>query len=173
MRGLFLALLLAMAGVSTTFGQNVAVSKLALMTFEGKMDVNVAPSQVWTALTTGSQIPQWNPLWKTGLPASLTTVGQAVPFVDSWGNRGTSVVLFVDRGKELRVAHMPQDGSFVCQVKFRLEPKGGGTMVTVTEQYSDVLDVPLDRDTAATVKQEVTQYMAALKRVAEKPAGTP
>jgi hypothetical protein len=94
-------------------------------------------------------------------------VGQSINFVDEWSNAGKSVVLFVDKYKELRVAHTPNDGSYVCQVKFKLEPKGTGTVVTVVDQYSDDLSVPLDKDTAAKVKEGTTKYMAALKAAVE------
>jgi hypothetical protein len=156
--------------ISTAHSQNVAVSKLALMTFEGKMEVKASPAQVWAALTDADKAPSWYPYWKTNKPAqALTSIGQTMIYIDGWNNKGKSVVIYIDKGKELRLAHMPDDGSYVCQSKFIIEPKGIATMVTIIEQYSDNLDVPLDKDTAAKVDQEMTQYMAALKTLAEKP----
>ncbi len=64
---------------------------------------------------------------------------------------------------------MPNDGSYVCQVKFKVEPKGAGSLVTIIDQYSDNLDAPLDKDTAATVKAGMLKYLSAFKAVAEKP----
>lgn len=173
MRRVFIiATLLIVLGsvVLVAHSQNLAVSKLALMTFEGKMEIKAPPAQVWAALTDADKVQSWCPYWKTAkLTQPLSSVGQSVTYTDSWGNGGKSVVIYVDKGKELRVAHVPNDGSYVCQAKFQLEPKGATTVVAVTEQYSDKLEVPVDKDTAAQTKAEIAKYMAALKTLAEKP----
>jgi uncharacterized protein YndB with AHSA1/START domain len=155
----------AMSGVQ---GQTVTVAKMALVSFTSTMEVKASPAQVWAAITEPAKAKGWYPHWK-GAPQTqaLAAVGQSINFVDEWSNAGKSVVLFVDKNKELRVAHMPNDGSYVCQVKFKLEPKGSGTVVTVIDQYSDDLNVPLDKDTAAKVKEGTTKYMAALRAAVE------
>jgi uncharacterized protein YndB with AHSA1/START domain len=167
-RFLLLASLLFMS-VPFALGQTVTVSKMALMTFTGTMEVKAAPAHVWAALTDGPKAQSWYPGWAgaTGVK-SLAMLGASIGFKDEWGNPGKSIVLYALKDKELRLAHMPDDGSYVCQVKFKLEPKGAGTMVTATEQYSDNLDVPLDRDTAATAKASMMKYLTALKTAAEK-----
>ena len=148
--------------------QTVAVSKMALMSFTGTAEVKASPAQVWAALVEPGKAKTWYPGWKNAMETqSLATVGQALSFVDEWNNAGKSVVLFVDRNKELRVAHMPNDGSYVCQVKFKVEPKGTGTLVTIVDQYSDDLNVPLDKDTGAKVNAGMTKYLAALKATVE------
>ncbi len=164
-------LIIASGMVSVAHSQNLAVSKLALMTFEGKMEIKASPAQVWAALTDADKAQSWCPYWKTAKATQpLTAVGRTIEYMDSWGNGGKSVVIYAEQAKELRVAHVPNDGSYVCQVKFILEPKGNTTVVSVTDQYSDKLEVPVDKDTAAQVKQEITKYMAALKTLVEKSA---
>ncbi len=169
MRRFLLTTTLLLGVVAVASGQTVAVSKMALMTFTGTMEVKAPPAQVWAALTDGAKIQSWYPGWKgaTGVK-SLAVMGASIAYKDEWGNPGKSVVLYAMKDKELRLAHVPDDGSYVCQVKFKLEPKGAGTMVTATDQYSDNLDVPLDRDTAATAKASMMKYLAALKATAEK-----
>lgn len=169
MRRFLLFTILLFGIVTVVFGQTVAVSKMALMTFTGTMEVKAPPAQVWAALTDGAKIQSWYPGWKgaTGVK-SLTTVGASIAYKDEWGNPGKSVVLYAAKDKELRLANVPDDGSYVCQVKFKLEAKRTGTMVTVTDQYSDNLDVPLDKDTAAIAKASMMKYLAALKVAAEK-----
>ena len=161
-------LLLMLGAVASVHGQNVAAAKMALMSFTGTIETKAAPAQVWAAFTEPAKAKNWYPGWKNAKETqALTAVGQACGFVDEWNNAGKSVVLFVAKNKELRVAHMPDDGSYVCQVKFKVEPKGTGSIVTIIDQYSDDLNVPLDKDTAAKVKAGMVQYLAALKVVAE------
>lgn len=148
--------------------QTVAVAKMALMSFTGSVEVKASPAQAWAAIVEPGKAKSWYPGWKNATETqSLATVGAAIGFVDEWNNAGKSVVLFVDKGKELRVAHMPNDGSYVCQVKFKVEPKGTGALVTIVDQYSDDLNVPLDKDTAAKVKEGMTKYLTALKGAVE------
>lgn len=151
----------------------VAVSKMALITCEGSTQIDATPSVVWTALTDADMAQQWCPYWKDAEAThALTKVGQTISYTDNWGNTGKSVVIYAKPNQELRVAHVPDDGSYVCQTKFVLQPNGENTAVTVTEQYSDNLDVPTDRDTAAQVKKEIESYIASLKAVAEKQAAS-
>ncbi len=92
----------------------------------GAVEVKAPPAQAWSALTEINKLKSWYPGWKGATEVKpLAAVGQTVSFVDEWNNAGKSVVLFIEKNKELRVAHMPNDGSYVCQVKFKVEPKGG------------------------------------------------
>jgi uncharacterized protein YndB with AHSA1/START domain len=161
-------LMFAAGLMSGANGQNVTVAKMALMSFTSTIEVKASPAQVWAAITEPAKAKAWYPSWKNAKETqALATVGQSIGFVDEWANAGKSVVLFVDKNKELRVAHMPNDGSYVCQVKFKLEPKGPGTVVTIVDQYSDDINVPLDKDTAAKVKEGMTKYMASFKATVE------
>ena len=166
----FLLITTLLCGVVTVASsQTVTVSKMALMTFAGTMEVKAPPAQVWATLTDGAKVQSWYPGWKgaTGVK-SLAMLGASIAYRDEWNNPGKSVVIYAAKDKELRLAHVPDDGSYVCQVKFKLEAKGAGTTVTVTDQYSDNLEVPLDRDTAATAKASMMKYLTALKAAAEK-----
>ncbi len=163
-----LLLILGLGAAGSARGQNVAVAKMALMSFTGTMETKASPAQVWAAFTEPAKAKLWYPGWKSAKETTaLAAVGHSFSFVDEWANAGKSVVLFVDKNKELRVAHMPNDGSYVCQVKFKVEPKGTGAVVTIVDQYSDDFNVPLDKDTAAKVKDGMTKYMAALKAAVE------
>lgn len=160
---------LCLAGTSDA--QDLAVSKMALMTFEGDMMVQAPPAAVWSALTDADKVQSWCPLWKDAkMTKSLTAVGQTLDFMDDYGNAGKSVVIYLDPGKELRLAHVPDNGSYVCQAVIRLTPDGTGTKVHFSEQYSDAPDAPLDKDTAAQSKVEMEGYLKAFKDLAEKSA---
>lgn len=168
---LTLSLLCALLS-APAFSQNVAVSKMALMTFTGSIEMKAAPAQVWAALTEIDKMKAWYPGWKNAAATTkpLTTVGHMLDYVDEWNNAGKSVVVYLAKNQELRFAHVPNDGSYVCQLKIKLEAKGAATLVTFVEQYSDALDVPTDKDTALTAKNGMMKYLAALKAVAEKGA---
>jgi uncharacterized protein YndB with AHSA1/START domain len=152
------------------YGQTPQVSKQALVTIDAAAEVNATVDKVWAALTETDMAHSWYPGWKrqnAGEMTAVIRVGEQIPFDDGWGNSGQSVVLFVDPHHELRIAHVPDNGTYLCQVKVRLTARAGKTLVEVTEQYSDDIDVPLDKDTAEMTRQEVAKYLAVLKKLAE------
>jgi uncharacterized protein YndB with AHSA1/START domain len=160
---------LVIAASAGAVDDDVAVSKMALITVDGSVEIDAAPAKVWSALTDADKVQSWCPMWKQ-VPAgmkSLGTLGQAIAFEDEYGNAGKSVVIYVDAGKELRLAHVPDSGSYLCQARFTVSGQGTHTLVHVTEQYSDALDVPTDRDTAIS-KQMIAKYLGELKVLAEK-----
>ena len=160
---------LVVLAASLAHAGEIAVSKQALMTFEGAVRIAAPPAKVWQAMTDADKAVSWCPLWKNAESAeALTRLGASVDFLDQWENPGRSVVVFVDAERELRLAHVPNDGSYVCQVKLQLTPAGEATDVHVTEQYSDALDAPVDKDTAAEMKKEIAGYLEDLRLLAEK-----
>jgi uncharacterized protein YndB with AHSA1/START domain len=171
MRKFVLPLLVGFLITSTSFAaDNLTVSKMALVTIDGSIDIAAPPAKVWAALTDADKVQSWCSMW-TLPPAggkSLATIGNTVTFKDEYGNTGKSVVLYVDPMKELRIAHVPDNGSYVCQAKFILEGKGSATTVTVKEQYSDDMNVPVDHDTALKSKNGIAKSLADLKAMAEK-----
>jgi hypothetical protein len=109
-------------------------------------------------------------MWKSPANAkiNLTHVGAVLDFTDEWGNGGRSVVTYLAPGREIRVAHEPTKGDYMCQAKLILEPSPKGTMVHYWDQYTD--ESP-PADLAATRKkmEAATESMlAALKKAAEK-----
>jgi uncharacterized protein YndB with AHSA1/START domain len=163
-----LAALLALSAPVAGAGE-IAVSKQALMTFEGSVRIAAPAADVWKAMTDADKAVSWCPLWKNAESAEpLTRLGASIDFLDQWENPGRSVVVFVDPERELRLAHVPDDGSYVCQVKLQLTPAGEATDVHVTEQYSDALDAPVEKDTAAMMKREIAGYLEDLRHLAEE-----
>jgi len=133
-------------------------------------EVMAPPATVWTFMTTGKNFVTWCPEWKSSRNAAinLTRVGDSVEYTDAWGNGGRSIVTYLVKAKELRVAHEPAKGDYVCQAKFTLTPTAHGTMVRYWDQYSDE-SAPKDQDaTAAKVEAEMTSTLAALKQAVEK-----
>jgi len=130
--GMVIALVIAASAGAVD--DDVAVSKMALITVDGSVEIDAAPAKVWSALTDADKV----------------------------------VVIYVDAGKELRLAHVPDSGSYLCQARFTVSGQGTHTLVHVTEQYSDALDVPTDRDTAMISKQMIAKYLGELKVLAEK-----
>lgn len=149
--------------------EEIGATKMALVTLNGEMEIDASQSEVWAALTDAETAQSWCPYWQNANTTEpMNTVGASIAFKDAWGNGGRSVVLYAEEAKELRFAHVPNDGSYLCQVKFSLKENGSGTAVSVTEQYSDNLDVPLDRDTAEQTSHEIKKYMTALRVIAEQ-----
>ncbi len=132
--------------------------------------VNAPPAAIWAYMTGGKNFVTWCPMWKSSknAAASLTKVGDVLDYSDQWGNGGRSVVTYIVRNKEIRVAHEPTNGSYMCQAKLVLEPQGRGTMVQYWEQYTDE-SAPKDlQATAAKMQSEMDQTLVDLKKGVER-----
>jgi hypothetical protein len=132
-------------------------------------EVAAPPAAVWAKITRGKNLMTWCPVWKSpgNAKVSLVRVGDVLDFTDEYGHGGRSVVTYLARGKEIRLAHEPNDGSYLCQAKITLTPKGSATVVQYVEQYTDESS-PGDLDaTAKKMETEMTSTLAALKRSAE------
>ncbi len=134
-----------------------------------RAEIAAPPAAVWAQLTHGKNLVTWCPVWKNAANAKVTIarVGDVLDYTDAWGNGGRSVVTFLAPNREIRIAHEPADGSYLCQAKLVLTAKGKGTAVEYVEQYTD--ESP-PADLAATAKKtesEMSETLVALKRAAE------
>jgi len=153
------------AGTSSASHQQVPVVRL-----HTEMQIAAPASAIWPFLTQGKNLVTWCPLWKSdkNIPVRLTKVGDALDFTDQWGHGGRSVVTYFAADKELRIAHEPTDGSYMCQAKIQLAPKGPMTLVTYIDQYTDESSATDREATAKKVEADMDAMLAALKRGVEK-----
>lgn len=159
------ALLAAIATVSMA-----AHTQVPVMRFHAQADVAAPASAVWAHLTSGKNLVTWCPVWKSPKNAAvnLMKVGNVLDFTDQWGGGGRSVVTYLVKDKELRVAHEPNKGDYMCQAKIVLTPAAGGTKVDYWEQYTDE-SAPKDMEaTAAKMEADMAATLAAMKKGCEK-----
>ena len=137
--------------------------------------VAAPPAAVWAWMTQGRNLVTWCPQWKAPVnaKASITRVGDVLEYTDEWGNGGRSVVTYMVKGKEMRVAHEPNKGDYMCQAKFVLEPSGAGTRVHLWDQYTDESPAGDMQATAQKMETELAGTLAALKRGVEGKVGQP
>lgn len=157
---------LALAALLTPAHPAVAGSRqIPVMRIEAAGDVAAPPAAVWAFLTTGRNFATWCPVWKSpaNVKVNLAKVGDSVDFTDEWGNGGRSVVTFLVPDRELRVAHEPNDGSYVCQARLVLTPGGAGTHIVAIEQYTDESAPDAMKATAAKVQGELDAMLAAVR----------
>lgn len=146
------------------------VKQIPVVRLETATEVAAAPQAVWNYMTTGKNLVTWCPVWKSPANAkiNLSKVGDVLEFTDQWGNGGRSVVTFLKPNAEIRVAHEPADGSYLCQSRVILTPSGTGTHVVWIEQYTDE-SAAADRDaTAAKMETDMGANLTALKTGVEK-----
>jgi hypothetical protein len=132
-----------------------------------RIDAGAAP--IWRYATMGSHFASWIPEWKQPRNAriNLMRVGDWLDSVDEWNNKGRSVVTYLSRDRELRLANDPLDGSFMCQTKLLLEADGAGTTVQFIEQYTDEGNATDARATAAKVQASMDRSLQSLKAAVE------
>jgi len=144
--------------------------EIPMVRIHAQTSVAAAPPAVWSALTQGKTLVTWCPVWKNPANAkvSIAKVGDVLDYTDEWGHGGRSVVTYLARDRELRIAHEPNDGSYVCQAKVVLTPKGNTTVVDYWEQYSDESAANARSATMSKMDVEITRTLASMKSAAEK-----
>lgn len=145
-------------------------TQIPIVRLDESIEVGASPADVWAYMTAGKNLVTWCPYWKSGDNAavSITQVGDVLDFTDGWGNGGRSVVTYCDVNQELRLAHEPTNGSYICQAKLILEPSGEFTRVHYVEQYTDESAPDELQTTAEQMQHEVLQTLATLKAGVEK-----
>ena len=146
------------------------MKQVPVVRLHSTIEVAASPAAVWAFLTTGKNMVTWCPVWKSQANAkiNLAKVGDVLDFTDEWGNNGRSVVTHLVKEKELRVAHEPNDGSYMCQAKIVLTPSAKGTTVHYYEQYTDESKPEDLQATAKKTEGEMMQTLAAVKKGVEK-----
>lgn len=148
-----------MAGI-----QQIPVVRLSV-----SAEIAADPGQVWDYMTTGKNLVNWCPYWKTPENAAikLSSVGDVLEFKDDWGNGGRSIVTFINAPVELRISHDPNDGSYMCQSRLTLSATGKGTEIRYIEQYTDE-STPEDlKATAASMETAMRETLETLRKGVE------
>lgn len=144
-------------------------ASVPMMRLTATAEIAAPPAAVWASVTSGKNLVTWCPVWKEAKNSAvtLTRVGDVLEFTDQWGNGGRSIVTFLAKDKELRVAHEPNDGSYVCQARFTIAPSAKGSKVTWLEQYTDASSARDAEATAAKMQGEMAAALATLRKLAE------
>ena len=152
------ALLLANAATATP-------ARVTTMRLTAETDVAAPPQAVWGWITNGKNLVTWCPVWKSGANAKvrITKIGDVLDFSDEWGNGGRSIVTYVNKNKELRVAHEPDNGSYMCQSKFLIAADASGAHVTWIEQYTEEQPKEAADKNAADMDLQMNATLQALK----------
>lgn len=146
------------------------IHQVTTIRIHSQVRIDAGAAATWRSLTQGSHFASWMPEWKQPRNAriNLVRVGDWLDSVDDWNNKGRSVVTYLSRDRELRLANDPLDGSFMCQTKFLLNSDGAGTTVQLIEQYTDEGSATDARATAAKVQAGMDRSLQSLKAAVEK-----
>ncbi len=141
------------------------IEQIPVVRLSADTEVAATPEQVWNFMTSGKNLVTWCPYWKTpdNAKISITSVGDVLDFTDDWGNGGRSVITFLNAPTELRVAHEPTNGSYICQARLILEATESGTKVLYIEQYTDESTPEELESTAATMETAMRQTLETLR----------
>ena len=145
-------------------------SQVPVVRVHAQTEIAAPAAAVWIWMTEGRNLVTWCPQWKAAAnaKANITKVGDVLDYTDEWGNGGRSVVTYLVKARELRVAHEPAKGDYMCQAKFVLEAVGPGTRVHLWDQYTDESSPTDMKATAEKMESELAATLAALKPGVEK-----
>lgn len=145
------------------------VEQVPVMRITGEIEIAAPPGQVWGSIVSGESFVTWCPYWEGEANAKKTikTVGTVLDFTDDWGNGGKSIVTFLKPNEEIRIAHEPSNGSYICQSKLMLSGSGDATRVVYVEQYTDESSEKDAKATAATMQESVNTALENLKKSVE------
>jgi hypothetical protein len=134
------------------------------------IDIDAAPSAVWSVLTATAEYPSWNP-FILRLEGQLREGERLGVRIQPSGGRPMNfkpTVLAVKPDRELRwLGHLLVPGLFDGEHRFLLEEAGEGrTRFTQAERFTGLL-VPLFRGTLDKTEAGFGQMNEALKRKAE------
>lgn len=162
-------LLLAIALIGPAIPAEADIKTIPVVCLTAEIEIKATPAAVWTQLTDGKHLITWCPVWKNGKNAAvrLTKVGDSLDFTDQWGNGGRSIVTFFAPGRELRVAHEPDNGSYLCQARVSLSLGGAGTRLSWVERYTDESSETDRTATATRMTADMKTTVATLKAQAE------
>jgi len=164
-RVLFPGLCALLCCAAFTGAARAEMKQIQTARLHSQLHVDAAAAPIWAYATRGSNFEEWMPLWNRPRNAriNLVKVGDWLQFIDEWNNKGRSVVTYIERNKELRLANDPEDGSFMCQVKLTLDPDAQGTMVHLYEQYTDESPSGEFNATARKVQAGMDRSLRSLK----------
>jgi hypothetical protein len=134
-------------------GEAPRVTKGAQVDVSVDLTLNVSPSRVWQELTRASGFGKLTGFQPEKPDATLARVGDAVR-ASVWQDKGLLVVTGSDPQKELRVTWEPDNGSYLCQKRIRLEAAGDATKVLYQDRYTDTQPAAAVDQTSRQVVQD-------------------
>jgi len=139
------------------------IKRVSAQEFTHTLLVNAPPQRVWSTLTDPAQLMKVF-RWELRSPGTLQDVGDWVT-AKIEADRGVLIVSNVKQENELRLAWEPDNGSFICQLRFLLQPEGRGTRLTYMMRYSE--SAPQPPSFTARQARDSQNAMARLKTTLE------
>jgi hypothetical protein len=135
-----------------------------LMQPSSSLEIMSEPSKVWKKLVSPEGLSAFGMAEAKG--KSLEKVGDHAHATIA-GDAGNIVVTHVAPGTEWRAAFEPDQGHYLCSVRFMLKPQGKGTLLEYgdwyTEEKPDMAEANLKE-----MKKSMDESLARFKLVAEK-----
>jgi hypothetical protein len=134
------------------------VAKATQVELTSEFTVEAPASRVWQELISASGFGALTGFRPEKPDAPLGKIGESVR-ASVWEDKGLLIVTGAEAQKELRVSWEPDNGSYLCQKRVRLQSAGNGTRVLYQDRYTDTQPAASVDQTAQQVAKETETHI--------------
>ncbi|MDB5051771.1 MAG: hypothetical protein JWO30_4842 [Fibrobacteres bacterium] len=145
-------------------GTTASADKITLVRPTASTEILSEPSKVWKKLVSAEGMNAFGVAEEK--KKSLEKVGDNVRATVA-GDAGNLVVTHVVKDSDWRAAFEPENGNYVCSIRFSLKAQGNNTLLVYSDWYSDEKPAMIDQNLKETEKS-MTESLARFKGMIEK-----
>lgn len=154
----------AAAATTAPAAPAAANDRITLVRPASTIEIMAEPHKVWKRLTSAEGMSAFG---VTGdKKKSLEKVGDNIHGSVA-GDAGNMVVTHVAKESEWRAAFEPDQGNYVCSIRFLLKPQGKNTLLTYADWYSDEKAGMVDqnlKEAEKTMKESLARFKALVEK---------
>lgn len=154
----------AAATPGTAMAPTTSADRITLVRPTASVEIMAEPSKVWKKLVSPEGLQAFS--IDQDKKKTLDKVGE-FSHAALEGDKGNLVVTHVAKDREWRAAFEPENGNYLCSVRFQLKSQGNNTLLAYSDWYSDEKPATVDQ-TLKKSQQAMMEGLARFKGLIEK-----
>lgn len=154
----------APAASAPTAAVTASNDRITLVRPASTIEITAEPQKVWKRLTSAEGLSAFGVIGDK--KKSLDKVGDNIHGSVA-GDAGNIVVTYIAKESEWRAAFEPDQGNYICSVRFMLKPQGKNTLLTYADWYSDEKPAMVDqnlKEAEKTMKESLARFKALVEK---------